>query len=126
MNDGHGLNSVCLVARTNELLRQYEGALKAKGVPTYFIKRSQVDDRNSNGLRMATMHRVKGLEFDHVIIAGCNDGVIPLQAARTSCDPEELEDNEILERALLLVAATRAKKRVLITSAGQKSGFLNI
>ncbi len=126
VNDGHGLNSVCLVARTNELLRQYEGALKAKGVPTYFIKRSQVDDRNSNGLRMATMHRVKGLEFDHVIIAGCNDGVIPLQAARTSCDPEELEDNEILERALLLVAATRAKKRVLITSAGQKSGFLNI
>ena len=122
--DGNSLNSVCLVARTNELLRQYEGALKAKGIPTYFIKRSQADDRNSKGLRMATMHRVKGLEFDHVIIAGCNDGVIPLQVSKTSCDPEELEDNDILERALLHVAVTRAKKRVLITSSGTVSGFL--
>lgn len=124
LDDGQSLNSVCLVARTNELLRQYEGALKAKGIPTSFIRRSQADDRNSDGIRMATMHRVKGLEFDHVIIAGCNDGVIPLDAARTSYDPEEVEENEILERALLLVAATRAKKRVLVTCSGEKSSFI--
>lgn len=122
--DGIGLNTACLVARTNELLRQYEGALKAKGLQTYFVKRSVADDRKANGLRIATMHRVKGLEFDHVIVAGCNDGVIPLQISKSSCDPEELEDNEILERALFYVAITRAKKRVLVTCSGQKSEFL--
>lgn len=120
------LNCVCLVARTNEILRQYEGALKAKGIASYFIKRSQPEDRKAQGLRMATMHRVKGLEFDYVIIAGCNEGVVPHQVAACSCDPDELEDNEILERALLYVASTRAKKRVLISSYGAASPFISL
>ena len=121
--DGIGLNSVCLVARTNEYLHQYEGALKAKGLQTYFVKRSVADDRKAVCLRMATMHIVKGLKFVHVIVAGCNDGVIPLQASKTSCDPEEIEDNEILERALFHVAMTRAKKRFFVELSGKRVDF---
>ena len=42
---GGSLNEICLVARTHDLLKQYEGALKATGKETYFIRRSEAEDR---------------------------------------------------------------------------------
>jgi superfamily I DNA/RNA helicase/mRNA-degrading endonuclease RelE of RelBE toxin-antitoxin system len=122
---GINVNTVCLVARTNDLIKQYDTSLKEKGVKTYLIKRSVADDRGKAGLRLATMHRVKGLEFDEVIIASVNDGVVPLQASLfgdLSSDVAEESDN--LERALLYVAATRAKKKVMMTCYGKSSPYL--
>ena len=71
------------------------------------------------------MHRVKGLEFDDVIIASVNEGVVPLQLSSMDDQSSDLaEENENLERALLYVSATRAKKKVLMTSYGESSPFL--
>jgi len=83
--EGGALNEVCL-ARTHDLLKQYEGALKAKGKEIYFVKRSEAEDRRKQGIRLATIHRVKGREFDRGIIAGVNDGIVPLEGewAKTS------------------------------------------
>jgi len=86
--EGISLNGVCLVARTNELLKQYESALSERGLTTYSIRRSEAEDRRSPGLRLATMHRVKGLEFDRVIIAGVNEGIVPYEGeGSNSSDP---------------------------------------
>jgi superfamily I DNA/RNA helicase len=123
---GIDMNTVCLVARTNDLLKQYESALKENGIKTYLIKRSVADDRNAVGLRLATMHRVKGLEFDEVIIASVNDGVVPLQSSLFGDSFSDIaEETDNLERALLYVAATRAKKKVLMTCYGKGSPFIN-
>ncbi|MGA1875625.1 MAG: UvrD-helicase domain-containing protein [bacterium] len=123
--EGSPLNEVCLVARTNELLKQYESALREKGLSTCFIRRSEPDDRRTPGLRLATMHRVKGLEFDRVLIAGVNEGIMPYQGAGTdSSDPVVRREFEVNERALLYVAATRAKKEVVVTSFGKASRFI--
>ena len=120
------LQEVCLVARTHELLRQYEGALQAKGLATCLIRRSEAEDRRKEGLRLATMHRVKGLEFDRVIIAGVNDGIVPFEdAVNSSSDTAIQTELDIQEKALLYVAATRAKKEVLVTSFGKRSRFLH-
>lgn len=117
--------AVCLVARTNDYLHQYEGALKAQGLKTYFVRRSKAEDRRASGVRLATMHRVKGLEFDRVIIAGVNEGLMPYpEEAQRSQDPVIRQEAETRERALLYVAATRAKNEVLITSFGKPSRFL--
>ena len=70
------------------------------------------------------MHRVKGLEFDNIIIAGVNEGVIPFSLTLESSDPVVIRDNDSKERALLYVAATRSKKMVLITSFGKPSLYL--
>lgn len=60
---------------------------------------------------------VKGLEFDHVILFGINKSTVPLPT------PDLISDNisdkemaEARERSLLFVAATRAKKTVMVTS----------
>ena len=121
---GEALRGVCLVARTDSLLRQYESDCKEKGIKVYFIRRSEAEDHSAPGLRMATMHRVKGLEFDRVIIAGVNDGIVPLEGYGGSSDPGVRRDAETQERALLYVAATRARKEVLVTSFGTPSRFL--
>jgi superfamily I DNA/RNA helicase len=72
------------------------------------------------------MHRVKGLEFDVMIIAGVNEGIIPLIYPDLDAEGNEfaVEEHETKERSLLYVAATRAKKDVLITSSGQPSRLI--
>ncbi|MGD2092466.1 MAG: 3'-5' exonuclease [Candidatus Aminicenantes bacterium] len=115
----------CLVARTNQLLEQYKKALEEKGIEVYRIKRSEAEDRNKTGLRITTMHRVKGLEFDHIILAGLNDGVVPIKRKNMlSADPLIQKEHEQIERSLLYVSTTRARQRVLITCSGPPSGFI--
>ncbi|MFP4309763.1 MAG: 3'-5' exonuclease [Desulfococcaceae bacterium] len=120
-----GLRDICLVARTHSLLESYEAALASTGIPVYKIKPSEREDRTRPGLRLATMHRVKGLEFDRMIIAGVNADAVPLPAAlNAASDPAVRAEAEVRERALLCVAATRARREVRITGWGMASPFL--
>jgi superfamily I DNA/RNA helicase len=114
-----------VVARTQNLLNQYESALEAKGIEHLRIQHQVSDDTGMPGLRTATMHRVKGLEFDVMIIAGVNDGVIPLVTASADADSDFAQiEVETKERSLLYVAATRAKHYVLISCSGSPSKFV--
>jgi len=121
----HNLRDVCLVARTKNLLEQYATALDSQGVEYCFIKRSLPEDRNAPGVRIATMHRVKGLEFDRIIVSGVSEGIVPLASALRDCATRtDRKEIEVQERSLLYVAATRARKEVLVTCFGEKSPFL--
>lgn len=123
--NGSDLSTICLVARTNELLSEYAQQLTGKGFECYMIKRSKADERKVPGLRCATMHRVKGLEFDKVIIAGVSKESIPYQRSlQNASDTVARNEVTLLERALLYVAATRAKKEVWVTGYGEKSEFV--
>ncbi len=76
-------------------------------------------------MHLATLHRVKGLEFAHVLIASVNDGVIPLESNHPDTEAEVAE-GELRERCLLHVAATRARDTLTITSHGQPSRLLPV
>lgn len=119
------LNEICLVARTNSLRDDYSRALNKSGFQTYEIKTNGAEDRNVEGIRVATMHRVKGLEFQHLFVAGVNDGTVPLGVVQSD-DPVEMREFELSERALLHVAMTRAIKSLVVSSYGQPSSFLHI
>jgi superfamily I DNA/RNA helicase len=124
-SDGAALDSVCVVARTKKLLELYAGNLRSSGIETYEIKRDSAEQRDRAGVRLATMHRVKGLEFDHVIVVATNKGIVPLDAALASADDQITERNlETGERSLLYVALTRAKKSALLTAYGEPSPYL--
>jgi superfamily I DNA/RNA helicase len=123
--DGVALESSCLVARTKKLVQDYGQHLRSAGYSVYEVKRDIPEQRDRPGIRIATMHRVKGLEFDHVFVAAANDGVVPLSLALAEADDQiTARDAETAERALLYVALTRAKKSVLITGYGKLSSFL--
>ena len=68
-----------------------------------------------HGVRLATVHRVKGLEWPHVIILSATEGLMP---HRLASDLEE-------ERRVFHVALTRCSETVLIVADGSKSPFID-
>ena len=75
-------------------------------------------------MRIATMHRVKGLEFKYVFIAAVNNRILPLTSAIDRTDDIAEAESITSEKCLLYVAMTRAQKGVYITSYGRSSEFL--
>ncbi len=71
------------------------------------------------------MHRAKGLEFRAVVVACCDDEVLPLQERIESVtDESDLEEVYNTERHLLYVACTRARDHLLVTAVVPGSEFL--
>ena len=68
-------------------------------------------------VRLMTVHASKGLEFQTVIIAGCEEGLLPHYYATADKDGEELAQAIDEERRLLYVAMTRAKESLALTRA---------
>lgn len=77
---------------------------------------SDIDEMEGDTISVATVHSVKGLEFNVVFVCGLEDGLFPIGRAYNS--PQEIEE----ERRLMYVAVTRAKQRLYLTRA--KSRFL--
>ena len=114
---------ICLVARTNSLIRdEYATILKNHGIPHQILDKGK--EKEGGGIRLATMHRVKGLEFPVMILAGINSKTMPMRVSSLEDDPAALAEHEERERALLFVAATRARDRLIVTGWGTRSPFL--
>ena len=126
LNDGIDPRSICLVARTHKLLNEYVSRISQNGLRVFEIKRSKADDRGFEGIRVATMHRVKGLEFAYVFIAGVNKGIMPLSSAIDHTDKPSEEESIVAEKCLLYVALTRAQKKAYVSSFGQPSEIFKI
>lgn len=120
------MNNICVVARTKKLVEDYKTQLNKAGIKTYLIKRNNADDRNFDGVRVATMHRVKGLEFQYVFVVAVNNRIVPLTSAINKTDAVSESETTAAEKCLLYVALTRAQKGAYITSYGKKSSFLGI
>lgn len=119
------LTDICIIARTKKLVGDYIALFTKAGIRSYAIKRNKADDRSVDGLRIATMHRVKGLEFKYIFIVAVNNRILPLISAINKTDPVSEAESIISEKCLLYVAMTRAQKGVYITSYGKTSEFLN-
>lgn len=122
---GAAPESICIVGRTKNVIEHVKEALRAGSLDLYEVKREATDNRSRPGARVATMHRVKGLEFEHVVVASANAGVIPLdKAMKAGDDPVAMRNAETSERCLLYVALTRARKSALVTGFGEMSPFV--
>jgi DNA helicase-2/ATP-dependent DNA helicase PcrA len=66
---------------------------------------------------MMTMHAAKGLEFPFVFVAGMEEGLFP--HSRSTMDEDEVEE----ERRLFYVCLTRARERLVLTSAARRRVF---
>jgi len=66
-------------------------------------------------LTLMTLHLAKGLEFDVVFITGLEEGILPYRDSLY--DPDEMEE----ERRLCYVGMTRAKERLYLTCALERT-----
>ena len=122
-NQDESLRGICIVTRTRYERDAVGEELMEADLPLELLE-ADVPDDSSGGVRLATMHRVKGLEFDRVVIASVNENLVPLAAAIHEDDDPGRAAAETAERALLYVAATRAKKDVTVLSFRTPSPFL--
>ena len=116
--------NICIVARTHKLLDNYISGLQRSGIKSFEIKANKTDDRSFEGVRIATMHRVKGLEFDHVFAVAVNKKVLPFGSRADFEDDISLEEFRTGEKCLLYVALTRARKSAYVSCYGGLSELI--
>ena len=76
------------------------------------------DTTNTPGVRVATMYRAKGLEFDYVIVADVDQCPPAGLIHKLADDQTALNQLYRQERNLLYVAMTRPRKELLVTAVG--------
>lgn len=78
------------------------------------------------GIRIGTMHRMKGLEFRCVALVGVDDGSVPQPNALADRSADEVQHRTDLQRelCLLYVACTRAREHLWVGWSGIPSRFL--
>ena len=123
--EGVAPEHICIVVRTRAMLAEsYAPALRTHGIETVPID-TDASDTLGSGVRIASMHRVKGLEFPRMILAGVQKGTMPFEdAAYATRDETARALYDEGERKLLYVAATRARDILVLTGHGQPSAFV--
>ena len=83
------------------------------------LSRLDGDDGDTDAVRLTTVHASKGLEFPHVFVAGCEEGLMPHTGDAQDEDdegPQRIEE----ERRLMYVAVTRAQRSLTISWCRQR------
>ena len=70
-------------------------------------------DREGPTVSLMTVHAAKGLEYDHVLVVGMEDGLFPSSRSLSEADVEE-------ERRLMYVALTRARKTIRLSGCERR------
>lgn len=115
--------ALCVAARTGALVRRYRDLLEERGIATVTITQ---EEPAGPGVRVATMHRLKGLEFSCVLLVAMQDGPAAHEDnGDTNGDSAAQQARDVSERALLYVAATRARDELVLTAVGDPSPLLS-
>ena len=98
-----------------ELADELQEAAKAYPIPADFLNHAQQSIAAKNEkptdvpcVTLTTLHSAKGLEFEHVFIAGAVEEVLPHIRSKTDAEMEE-------ERRMFYVGITRAKKALTLS-----------
>lgn len=118
------LQQICIVARTKRELDSFKNALQDHHLD-YVTLDGHTELQSKPGVRLATVHRVKGLEFESVILISANANLVPLQMALDKADQVAHEEADTEERGLIYVALTRARKTVSVHSYGEGSSYFD-
>ncbi len=116
-------SEIGIAVRTKWWITKINHALHTAGIDTLDLAKSSDDD---NAVCTGTMHRMKGLEFRYMCVAGVGANQVPLASAVTPIGEDKqthLQDLE-RERCLLFVACTRAREELLVTWHDQPSPFI--
>jgi superfamily I DNA/RNA helicase len=123
IGEGVAAEDIAIAARTKDLATSVQIALVQAG---FAARRLVPDGDDAPGVRVGTMHAMKGLEFRCVALASVNADEIPAAWAITPLhkDPAAHDNDMHAERCLLYVAGSRARERLVVSWHGTPSPFL--
>ena len=121
---GHTPDAVAIVARTAGEVDEIVTALQKRRVPVAKLgRRGRVDGM----VNVATMDRVKGLEYPCVVVTGLSEATLPPPGS--VCPPDEDRSQHLndlqTERSLVYVAASRARDELALTWYGPPAALLH-
>ena len=122
--EGYTSHEMGVFVRSKAQLDRAIAAVAAAGYSAVDLAQDAVGV--SGGVAVGSMHLAKGLEFRAVVVAACDDEVLPLQARIERVgDQAVLDEVYATERHLLYVACTRARDHLLVTGVEPASEFLD-
>jgi superfamily I DNA/RNA helicase len=85
------------------------------------LEQGKDDEETGERVTLCTLHGSKGLEFDHVFLVGCEEGLLPhsrtLDTRATDASPQDIEE----ERRLFYVGVTRARESLTLSRAATRA-----
>lgn len=123
-NAGYKLSDIALACRLKNSIKDFQTSLHQNEVPYYRFENGSWHG-NKDGVRLLTLHALKGLEFRHVILADVNERSCPkLSVDFEYMSKAEKEIHLRNEKALMYVAISRAIESVYISGVGKNSEIL--
>lgn len=123
VSDGVAIGEIGVFVRSRNEMPRAERAIIAAGLQS--TTPSPGVDAEVGKVVLMPMHLAKGMEFRAVVVAACDEEVLPLQERIESVsDESDLEEVYSTERHLLYVACTRARDCLLVTATMRGSEFL--
>lgn len=126
LEQGIHASEIAVCARFNTMLSTVYDELIGVGIPAVRVRDQPGAD--VDGVRLATMHAMKGLEFRCVAVIGATERAVPFAKEVTPREVDLLQhDSDMLrERCLLFVASTRAREALYVSWSGSPSPFLAV
>ena len=116
--DVEGADAAAPIAKTDSTAVGPEGlSAFLEGISLLMSAETRSEDEGADAVRLMTLHASKGLEFDTVLITGCEDKLIPF---KTDDNTGRAEDEEV---RLFYVGLTRAKRKLFLCRAFRRQRF---
>ncbi|WJZ03246.1 3'-5' exonuclease [Corynebacterium freiburgense] len=111
-----------ILTRSTYAIKQIIAGLEEHELQGSTTRKTQTTDNTP--ISVMTMHNAKGLEFTHVILMGINAKSVPQRHQLQGLGEAETADQILRERALLYVAASRARDALMVTVSGERSELM--
>ena len=118
----YSYSSIAIAARKKGSLKEFRNKMHVSNIP-YTDK--DLLNSNNEGVRLASFHNMKGLEFKHVFLVDVNNNTLPL-ITRDYNSKSEIDQQLHLrgEKSLFYVACSRAMYTVSISGIGEGSEII--
>ena len=116
---------VVVAFRSRGASKTFRTLTHERDIPVYDLTDTNQGTGSKQGIRLCTLHSLKGLEFKLVFLGGISDGTWPARLHNHSAaSPDEIAEKLRLEQSLLYVGITRAIWRAEVSGVGEKCAGL--